>query len=452
MSFTPTIFQALPRTSVRIQPTHNWLNDTTWTKGRHTVQFGVNARFIVNDRINDNNYPTYSYSRNTMKGLGADITASVTDFMRAKTGVSNLALSEATLVTNAFGTMLGIINSYNGTYQYKLDGTTVPFGQQVVRSFGNKEYEFYIQDSFKWRKDLTATYGVRYGLYPAPYERNGVQVAPTTGVDKFFAERVGASQAGIPGNAIPNAYLTFAAAGSVNGGDPYYKLDTNNFAPRLAIAWAPESDRMWGKIFGKGSVLRAGGAVTYDRYGGNMSTTFADTGSPGMATNVTQPLNTDFTDSFRYTGSGLPSLPAAPQGGFPFTPPAATGGFGSYSAVNPTLVAPYSMLLNLTYSRPLPGNLVGEVGYIGRLSRKSLLRQDYFQPLTQFLDTKSGQTWAQASGLLRDDLESGITPAAVRANSSILPTIPFFENMFPAAAGSTFGTRTAGASPTANYF
>jgi len=452
ITFTPTIFNAVPRASTRIQPTHNVVNDTSWIKGAHTVQFGANFRFVVNDRVNDNNYPTYSLSRNTLKGLGADITGAVTDFMRARTGVSNLSLTEATLVTNAFGTMLGIINNYSGTYQYKLDGSTVPFGQPVVRSFGNKEYEGYIQDSWKARRDLTLTYGVRYGLYFAPYERNGVQVSPTTGVDVFFAERVGASLAGIPGNAMPNAYLTFAAAGPVNGGPDYYKLDKNNFAPRFSIAWAPENDKLWGRLFGKGSVLRAGASMVYDRFGNNMATTFADSGSPGMATSVTQPLNTDFTDSFRYNGSGLPTLPAPPQGGFPFTPPAVTGGFGSYSAVNPTLVAPYSMLLNFSYARPLPGNMTVELGYIGRLSRKSLLRQDYFQPLTQLLDPKSGQTWAQASGQLRSYLESGITPAIVRADPSKLPKVPFFENMFPAGAGSAYGTRTAGASATANYF
>jgi hypothetical protein len=199
-------------------------------------------------------------------------------------------------------------------------------------------------------------------------------------------------------------------------------------------------------------VLRAGGSMVYDRYGSSMATSFAASGSPGLATSVTQPVNTDFTDSFRYTGGSLPALPAAPQGGFPFTPPAVAGGFGSYSGVNPNLVAPYSMLLNFSYTRPLPAKMTIEMGYIGRLSRKGILRQDYFQPLTQFRDAKSGMTWAQASGMLRDIFERGLTPAQVRANPSLMPTIAFFENLFPGAAGTASGTRVAGASATANYY
>jgi hypothetical protein len=120
--------------------------------------------------------------------------------------------------------------------------------------------------------------------------------------------------------------------------------------------------------------------------------------------------------------------------------------------VNPNLVAPYTYLLNATYARPLPGKLTVEVGYVGRLSHKNLLTQDYFQPLTRLLDPKSGMNWAEASGILRDYFEAGITPAQVKANPSILPVVPYFENMFPTAGGTIIGTKTPGASPTANYY
>ncbi|MEZ5356845.1 MAG: carboxypeptidase-like regulatory domain-containing protein [Bryobacteraceae bacterium] len=452
VSFVPATLTAFPRAITRIQPTHNIVNDTTWTKGAHTVQFGANLRLVTNDRMQDNNYPSYAFSRNTLKGLGADINALATDFLRARTGNSALRLTEGTFVTNAFGTMFGILNNYSATYQYGVDGSAIPFGQPVVRSFGNKEYEFYIQDAWKVRPDLNITAGLRYGMYQVPFERNGVQVATTTGIDQYFAQRIAISQAGIPGNAMTDSFLTFALAGPTRDGQGYYRRDNNNFAPRLSIAWAPVSDSLWGRLFGKGAVIRAGGAMVYDRYGSAMATSFAESGSPGLATRVTQPSNTDFTDSFRYSGGALPGLPAAPQGGFPFTPPAVAGGFGSYSAVNPNLVAPYSMLLNFSYTRPLPGQMTMELGYIGRLSRKGILRQDYFQPLTQFRDSKSGMTWTQASGILRDYFESGITPAQVRANPAILPKVDFFENLFPTAGGTVTGTKTASASATSNYF
>ena len=89
-----------PRASQRVAPTTNFVDDLTWTKGRHTVQFGANMRFIENDRISFNNLPNYSYSRNTLLGLGGDITANVLSLMQSRYG-SAVRLSSGTNVTNA---------------------------------------------------------------------------------------------------------------------------------------------------------------------------------------------------------------------------------------------------------------------------------------------------------------------------------------------------------------
>lgn len=439
---------SFPRALNRIAPVHNFTNDTTWTKGRHTVQYGVNFRLTTNDRAAfSSSYPSYSFSRNTLAGLGADITGNITTYMRNLTGNQALALTEATPLQNAMGALFGVVNQYSATYNFGRDGKAIPFGQPISRVFGSNEYEFYVQDSFKMRRDLTVTYGIRYGIYANPYEKNGVQVNPTVGLDQYFANRAGGQALGIPSYAHNNASLTYALSGPENGGDGYYRTDRNNFAPRFAIAWAPEGDNLITKIMGKGSVVRLGAGMVYDRYGNQMAVTFANSGSPGLATNVAQPLNTNFTTSVRYNGSNLPALPAAPTGGMPFTPPTIVGGFNSFSGVNPALVAPYSIPLNLSYTRPLAKGVIVEVGYVGRLSRKGLLRQDYGQPLTNFKDTKSGQTWAEASGILYEKWLGGLTPAQVRANPSLLGTVPFFENMFPAAANLSFT-----GSATANYY
>ena len=111
-----------------------------------------------------------------------------------------------------------------------------------------------------------------------------------------------------------------------------------------------------------------GAGVVYDRYGSNLAVQFANGGSPGLATTVSQPVNTDFTSSFRYNGGALPGLPTAAGGSFPLTPPTIVGGFTSFTGIASDLKAPYSYLLNLSYSRPLPKHMSIEVGYIGRLS------------------------------------------------------------------------------------
>lgn len=426
-SITP--FQNFTRAFGRFIPTTNLVNDMTWMKSAHTVQAGFNFRLVQNDRTSfANSFPSYSFGRNTLRGLGADISDTVNAFIKQRSGNTALALSETQPTQRALGNLYGLINSYSATYNFGRDGQAVPFGAAIPRSFGTREYEFYAQDTWKARRDLTLTFGLRYGNYQVPYEKNGVQVTSTTGLDQFFAERIGASQAGIAGGRMPNASLTYQLAGPLNNGPGWYQRDNNNWAPRFNVAYAPVSDSLLGKLFGKGSVIRAGGSMLYDRYGSDMVLNFDRAGSPGLATPVTQPRNTNFTDSFRYNGGALPTLPTVANAAFPNTPATIVGGFGSYSGVFPDLVAPYSMLLNLSYARPLPAKMTLEVGYVGRLARKSLVQMDVFQPLTQFKDPRSGMTWAQAAGMMKDLNLQG-------KKASEIPPIAFFENMFGKAAG-----------------
>src|SRR5260370_42461649 len=96
-----------------------------------------------------------------------------------------------------------------------------------------------MQDSFRIRRDLTLTYGVRYSLFGVPYEQNGIEVASTVGINQYFAERVGYSAEGIPGYLMPDASLTYALAGPANGKPGWDGLGKKNFRPRRALASSP---------------------------------------------------------------------------------------------------------------------------------------------------------------------------------------------------------------------
>lgn len=435
----PTFYFAAPistvRPTARIAPTTSFTDDTTWIKGNHTVTFGINFRFAQNTNLKYNNVPSYSFSRNTLLGLGGDIDTDVLNYLINNMGLpSNTALLSGTNITNAFGAVLGLINQYGATYNYTASGEPIPFGQPVGTSFEDHEYEGYIQDAFKLKPNFTITAGLRYSLSGVPYETSGREVIPSTNLNTYFAQRLYAAQNGIPNSQVPDALITYELGGPVNNAAGYYPVDTGNFGPRLALAWSPSPGTMLEKVLGKGSVLRAGFAMLYDHYGTAMAQQFASTGSPGLATTVAQPVNGNFTTSLRYNGTTYPALPTVASGGFPLTPATITGGFTTFSGVSSTLKAPYQYVTNANYARPLPKKMSIEIGFASRLGHRGIIEQDYGQPLTNYTDPSSGQTFAAAGAPLAALYDSGLTPAQVKANPSLVPNEPFYNDLFPGLA------------------
>jgi Carboxypeptidase regulatory-like domain len=419
------------RPSIQIMPTTTIGDDLTWTHGTNTITTGINFRFIRNTHTNyTNSFPSYSFTRNTLGGLGGDADTLVTTYLSQQLGIANAKLYQPTAVETGLGDLLGLINQYSATYQYTKSGAVIPFGTPATREYAVNSYEQYVMDTWRFSPTLTITAGLRYSNASTPWEVNGTEVVTTVPLQNYFAERTAAANLGIPNNQIADAALTYTLGGAANGKAGWYDRAKLNLGPRLSAAYAPDNDSNWfKKIMGKGSVLRGGFAVVYDQYGNDMVYNIDQSGSPGLASTVTQPVNTNYTTSARYAGpSSLPALPAAAPGGFPFTPPTITGGFDEGVGVASNLKAPYSYVFNANYARQLPGKLTIEVGYAGRLYRRGLLQQDVDQPLTTFKDPKSGTTWAQAVGVLHNDYL-----AAGQTYGSIAP-VAFIENMFPGLA------------------
>ena len=434
---------ATSRPSIRIAPTQNITDDATWTKGRHTVQFGVNLRFISNDRANYGNVPSYSFNRNTLLGLGADIDGNVQSYL------GGAALSSGTNVTNALGAMLGLVNQYSATYNYTVKGATIPFGSPVTTVFAAKAADEYVMDTFKWKPNLTVSFGLRYSIDGVPYERNGNEVVASTSLNAYFAQRVGAQELGIPGFALPDALVSYAPGGPVNHGPGYYPTDYGDWAPRVSVAYSTASGTLAERVFGKGSVFRAGASRIYDHYGATMAANLASGGSPGLATAQSQLSNTNFTSAPRFTGGALPTIPSDPFTGFPYTPASIVGGFTTYNGVSDNLKAPYEYTLSANYARPLPHKLSLEVGYVGRLGHRQIVNEDYGAPLTKFRDAKSGQTIQQAGIILANLYNSNptLTSTQVKNNPGMIPAQPALENLFPGAANDYIN-----GSASANFF
>jgi hypothetical protein len=429
----------------RKAPTYNFVDDVTWIKGSHTITTGGNLRLIRNTRTNYSNaFPSYSFGRGSLLGLGSDITGFVNAYLAQLTGNPNVRLADANSVGRAFGDLFGVITTASMTYSYDRDGNPIPINTPTVRTFATNEFELYFGDNWRVTPNLTLTYGVRYMNLGVPYESNGLQVAPTFPLQEFFAERLAGMAQGIPSNQLPNSLLQYDFNGPVNGRQGWYSRDSNNFAPRVAVAYSPESGFL-SKLTGSGGVIRAGGGMTYDRFGSDLVTKFDNSASFGLS-EVVRSASVNFTTSNRYNGT-FQTIPEATTHTFPFTPPEVNFIGGNYMGIDTTLHAPYSFNANVSVARELRGGLTAEVGYVGRWSRDSLMQTDAGGWAALFKDPASGQTWKDMAGAIRRYYDSGITPAMVRANPNLVAPLPWLENMAPALANMFFA-----GSATANYF
>jgi hypothetical protein len=441
-------YRTQARANGRILPVYNILDDLTWNKKKHTIVTGFNFRLVTNNRFTyAQSYPTYGFTVNVAVGLGEDAQTALTNFIQQRSGNSNFALNDIYAASSGLGVLLGLVNYTNVTYQFLRDGSALAQGAAQNRSFAANEYEGYVSDTYRVTREFTLTMGLRYSNDRPPYETHGLQVDPSVGLDQFFGERNFLQTQGVPSYAMPNAVLQYNLNGPVNHKPSWYRSDNNNFAPRLAIAYSPQDRGGWlGKIFGKGGVFRAGGGLVYDRFGSQLITQFDQFGSFGLATTLGNPVSYNYTNSPRYSGAP-PVLPAAPVGGFPYTPPDIHGIVGEYEGIFPNLRSPYSVILNATFARELPGRLTIEVGYLGRLSRKLLLQGDVNTPLELLKDPLSGENWLQSMTAYRNLNNSGVSYTAVQNNPGLVPTNPFVEDLFP-----SFKNLFIPGSASANYY
>ncbi|MGA2889937.1 MAG: TonB-dependent receptor [Terracidiphilus sp.] len=422
------------RTTLVDIPVHNIVDDVTLTRRAHTIQFGANYRLILDHRRSDAFSYSYGYT-NAYALADAGIANTGQSFDPATFGYPAVAGGFADSYNFAMGNLAGLLDlvTMQSNYQIASGGSTanlLPAGAILDREFKNSEFEYYLQDSWRPQPHLTLTFGLRQTLLQTPFESHGQQVQPTAGIDQWFKTR--GQQAGLGNSVQPD--LSFAPSGQARGLKAYWTMQKGNLAPRIAVAFSPGvAHGFWHKLFGgaEQSSIRAGYGIYYDHYGEGIVNLFDQYGSFGLSESITNPTNllTPGT-SPRFTGiHELPDITGTPASTITYPALAPNDplwtGFEIAHGLDDRMTTPYSQVVNSSIQRELHRTFALEIAYIGRFGRHQLQQIDLAQPL-DLVDPKSGQDYFSAAAQLSKQKYAGVTSVAA---------IPYFENMFPDAAG-----------------
>jgi hypothetical protein len=293
----------------------------TWTNGNHTWKFGGEWAFEgKNENANNNTQGSFAFTTTESRG----------------TSTTGVALTTTGVGVASF--LLGRANTYS---ESQFDVTAQ---EHLSRR------EFFAQDSWKIRPNLTLDLGVRYQYFVPATDRNNVLSsfdpdlfvranAPTC-ADPLCASLIRGTGNELNGLAIAGVNSPF--------GKTIVPSDKNNFSPRLGLAWSPNYKSGLGRrLFGESgsSVLRAGYGFYYDQ----------------IATFLYEDptfLNPPFTNSASYSGAGITL--ATPAGGALGSLP-----IRSVGGIDPNLVTPEIQQWSVGIQRQIFKNAVIDISYVG---------------------------------------------------------------------------------------
>jgi hypothetical protein len=282
---------ALPRPAFPDEHRLQFADTLSWAKGKHQIKAGFDVNAIHEVLVN------------LFEGGG----------VYSYTSFNNW-------VEDVFGVNAG--DGLTGKHYSSFAQVTDPITHVGKDDFYDKDYAGFVEDSWKFRPNLTLNLGLRYEIQTIP-------------------------QPPMPNTSTP---LNTEFTSKIN-------TDSNNFGPRIGLAWEPF----------KGAVVRAGYGMFYAKT--SNSTWYAVRVENGV-----------YQQTFNCTPSTCPALtfpnliftppgttPQAPFPGAltpevtPFTPPAGTQ---LSHGVTQNFVNPLVHEGELTIEKQLPGNMSISIGYL----------------------------------------------------------------------------------------
>jgi hypothetical protein len=282
--------------SANVQRQINVVNNLTWVTGAHQAKFGIDYRRLATT------FGPRSYS------------PSIT--------FSSIGLGVATPPSGSV--LSGRISS----------GSILSF--EHLNVFFDS-FSVFGQDTWRLRRRLTLTYGLRWELNPPPNGENGKELFTAKGLDNL-------------------ATVTLAPQGT-----PLYQTTYGNFAPRIGVSYQL-SERQ-----GRETVVRGGFGIFYDL--GNQQSGSGAASFPYLRSKIIPAGST-----FPISDPGLAAPPA-----FSINPP-----YSSVRAFDPRLKLPRTYQWNFAVEQSLGSNQAITASYIGAVGRNLLRSEIILRPNTNF--------------------------------------------------------------------
>lgn len=343
--------------------TWQFVDNMTFDLSPHTLKFGINFRF--GNQIDDRS--SAGGQIEPQIGFGT----ALSDFSQwgvPTAGATSVNVNDRNFLLAGINNLIGRIGSFSQGFVVSPGNPNAfaPPGTRWIYNAEYPEYDFYFQDTWRARTNLTLDLGLRWEVKLSP------------------------RSVGLPILRPSQPFTSGAPASAALKWEEgqLYKNDYNNYSPSVGFAWDPFKT-------GKTSI-RANYRLSYDKFPSQVFANFVYQSAPG---NTFAYSATGIGSQNLLIRNGIPAIPAIASPASLRQPPAFST--TSIVTVDPDIRFPESHAWFGGVQRELWGGNVLEVNYIGRRGVHLFGAYDRNQVNINAKDSRCPETFLQAFNAVR---------------------------------------------------